>query len=186
MNNFSTLASQTKNLGRTEKLLKDIRNMSIARQLIPMEASTGWSIPLHKECKVYLTVPFFSTNRNSEGKIILFPPFATITVDWKNQVPVEYVDLRFKNPAPELSWTEPAGTFPHAAISRMKVKEYEHKRRELLSMYDEMLESLEQNGFFDRQLTERFQKLLGLLLEPPLKPYYRALDPKFFDCALHS
>ncbi|AFZ37949.1 hypothetical protein Sta7437_4485 [Stanieria cyanosphaera PCC 7437] len=180
MNNSSTLVPQTETIGYTEKLLKNIRKMSVARQLIPMEASTGWSIPLRQEGKVYLIVPFFSTNRNSEGQIALFPPFATITVDWTNQVPVEYVDLRFKNPAPELIWTEPVGTFPHARVSRMKVKEYEQKRRELLSMYDEMLSTLVEGNSFSQQWIERFQELLSLLLEPDLEPYYRALAPKFF------
>ena len=98
-----------------------------------------------------------------------------------NRVPVEYQNLRFRNPWPEGDWTARVGTFPHPAVAQMKVSEYRRKREELYAMYDEMFEKLAGGGEFSAEWTARFTELLRLLVEPSLEPYYRALGPKFFD-----
>lgn len=165
-----------------EKLMRTIRTTPLAHQLIPMEAGVGWPIPLRKGEKVYITLPFFGFTPTAEkGKTKLFPPLATITLDWSNLVSVEYVNLRFRNPAPELQWSEAVGTFPHPAIEQMSVGKYKELRRELLGMYDEMLELLSQKSPFSPEWSERFGELLQILIEPSFKPYYRALNPKFFN-----
>ena len=176
-----TASIRTENLNKTAQLMKDIRKTSLFHQLIPQEAGVGWPIPLRKDGKVYIILPFFGLTATPQEKNKLFPPFATITLDWSNLVPVEYVNLRFRNPAPELNWEKEVGTFPHPAIQQMTVKQYEEKRQELLGMYDEMLEMLAQNNPFPSQWNEKFSQLLRSLIEPSLEPYYRALGGKFFD-----
>jgi hypothetical protein len=167
---------------KTEELMKDIRQHPIYRQLVPMEAGVGWPIPLRKEGKVYVTLPFFGMTRTPEkGKTILSPPFAALTLSYPHQVVVEYVNLRFRNPLPELPWEGQVGTFPHPAVAQMKVSEYLEKRSELLAMYDEMLDKLAKGATFAPEWEARFKALLNLLMEPSLEPYYRALSPKFFD-----
>jgi hypothetical protein len=100
-------------------------------------------------------------------------------LDWSNRVPVEYVNLRFRNPAPELQWTGEIGIFPHPEVARMTVGKYRELRRELLEMYDRMLELLSQKSSFSPEWSKRFSELLRILIEPSLEPYYRALNPKF-------
>lgn len=171
---------------KIETVMKDIRQTPLYRQLIPMEASIGWPIPLRKGGKVYVTLPCCSIRTLEKGRTILYPPFATITLIWSSQVVVEYVNLRFRNPWPEGHWEEEAGAFPHPAIARLTVAQYRAKRSELLEMYDELFETLTQNGEFSVEWSNRFGKLLRLLLEPQLEPYYRVLGPKFFDRFLTS
>ncbi|MBE9224111.1 hypothetical protein IQ264_01310 [Phormidium sp. LEGE 05292] len=166
---------------KIERLIEDIRKTPIFRQLIPMEAQIGWPIPLRRESKVYVTLVFFGANSRSKGETVLFPPFAKITLDWSNQIPVEYVNLRFQNPWKEGNWEAEVGIFPHSAIAQITVAEYQKKRQELLAMYDEMLDKLAQGGSFLPDWKTRFKELLRLLMEPPLEPYYRAIDAKFFD-----
>ena len=97
----SPMTASQPQLGKTEQLMKDVRKMSIFHQLIPIEAGIGWPIPLRKEGKVYVTLPFYGLSTQKEqGQTLLSPPFATLTIDWSNQIPVEYVNLRFRNPAP--------------------------------------------------------------------------------------
>jgi hypothetical protein len=170
----------------TEQVMENIRKMPVFRQLVPQEAGIGWPIPLRKEqngvSKVYVTFPFFGKASKAEaGNTALFPPFATLTLDWAAQIPVEYVSLRFSNPWPEGQWEEQAGSFPHAAIAQMTVEEYRAKRGELLVLYDEMFSKLGQKESFPAEWKARFSSLLRLLMEPSLEPYYRALAPKFFD-----
>lgn len=167
---------------KMQALMKSIRQMPLFRQLIPMEAGVGWPIPLRKGGKTYVILPFYGYTRGSkERQIVLYPPFATITLDWSNQKPVEYVNLRFRNPWPEGEWETEVGHFPHPAVTQMTVQQYKAKRNELLTMYDEMFENLTQGHPFSAEWSARFGQLLGTLMEPPLEPYYRALSPKFFD-----
>lgn len=174
----------TKN-SKTAQLLDDVRKMPIFRQLIPQEAGVGWLIPLRKEGKVYVILPFYGYTPK-ESQSVLYPPFATMTLSWANLTPVEYVNLRFENPAPELNWLKEVGTFPHPAVKNLTIKEYREKRQELLTMYDEMLDNLTQSNPFDSQWCDRFSQLLRLLIEPPLEPYYRVLGEKFFGRFLPS
>lgn len=169
-----------KNLSKTEKLMEDIRKMPLFRQLLPMESAIGWPIPVRKEGKIYVIFPFYGCTPQ-KGENSLFPPFATLTINWANQVPVEYVNLRFRNPAPDLNWEGQVGTFPHPAIAQITRGEYLEKRRELLAMYDEMLDNLLQNNPFTPAWNQRFSENLRLLIEPSLEPYYRVLGEKFFE-----
>ena len=170
----SLVTAEQPQLGKTEKLMQDVRKMPLFRQLIPLEAAVGWPIPLRKEGKVYVTLPFFGCSPQ-KGQTLLFPPFATLTLNWANLMPVEYVNLRFRNPAPDLNYSGQVGTFPHPAIAQITRGEYLEKRRELLAMYDEMLDNLLQNNPFTPDWNQRFSETLRLLIEPSLEPYYRVL-----------
>ena len=173
---------EQKQLCQTELMTKKIRKMPIFHQLIPKEAGIGWLMPVRKEGKVYVTVPFYGYFPNpKQSQTVLYPPFATITLSWPKLVPVEYVNLRFGNPAPELDWFAQVGTFPHPEVEQITVGQYKEKRHQLLVMYDEMLDNLMEGKAFSPEWNEQFTELLSTLIEPSLEPYYRALAPKFFD-----
>jgi hypothetical protein len=166
--------------GKIEQLMQDIRKTPIFRQLIPMEAQIGWPIPLRREGKVYVTLPFFGSSTKTPGKTILFPPFAKMTLEWSTLLIVEYVNFRFQNPFSEVKWEQPIGTFPHPAVTNMTVEEYQAKRHELLIMYDEMLEHLLKGQNLSPDWNQKFSQILRLMMEPDLETYYQALGAKFF------
>lgn len=167
---------------KTEHLMHAIRRTPLFRQLVPQEAGVGWPIPLRKEGHVYVTLPCFGyAYARDKHETTLFPPLATITVAWSNGLPVEYVNLRFRNPWPEGPWEGAVGTFPHEAVARMKVEQYKAKRSELLAMYDELFDKLAQGSAFPTEWTEQFRTVLRTLMEPALEPYYRVLGARFFD-----
>lgn len=169
------------NRNSIEDLIQHIRKMPLFRQLVPQEAGIGWPIPLRKAGKVYVTFPCFGFARTAEqGKTALYPPFALLTVTWTNWIPVEYVNLRFRNPWPEGQWEGQVGEFPHEAVAHLTVSQYREQRHALLGMYDEMLDRLAQGSSFDPAWEARFGHLLRLLMEPSLEPYYRVLGSKFF------
>ncbi len=182
----------TTNDCQTEKLLKNIRKTDLFRQLIPQEAGIGFPIPLRRKDKVYAILPCFGFKPTSEkGKTLLYPPFATITVNWENQVAVEYVNLMFRKDEPGKEWTEvlwegEIGTFPHEALAKMTVNEYQQKRLQLLEMYDQMFLALAKKETLSSQWEASFSQLLSLLIEPALIPYYRILSPKFGDRFLNN
>lgn len=162
--------------------MRDLRKWPIFRQLIPQEAGIGWPMPVRKAKNVYVTFAFFGmVSQKDVQQTSLFPPFATLTINWQNQVPVEYVSLRFRNPWPEGNWEEQAGIFPHPAVAHLSVGQYEQKREKLLAMYDDMLVTLAQGSIFAPEWKVTFGDLLRTLIEPGLEPFYRVLAPKFFD-----
>lgn len=173
----------------TATLLEEIRKTSIFRQLVPQEAGIGWPIPLRKAMPpdnqkyVFITLPFYGFARTPQsGETALYPPFATLTLDWSNQVPVEYVNLRFRNPWTEGQWsTERVGTFPHSTIAHLSVSQYLERRNELLAMYDVLFNALANDEGLSPEWCTSFSNLLRQLMEPALEPYYRALGPKFFE-----
>lgn len=181
-----TTQLETQQLSQTEKLLKNIRKTPLFMQLIPQEAGIGLPIPLRRkideEMKVYAILPCFGFNPVEKGRTKLFPPFAKITVQWSNKVPVEYVNLHFNNPAPkELHWSGEIGTYPHDAVAGMTIGEYKTKRRELMQMYDEMFTALENNSSLSQEWKQQFSSLFSTLIEPSLIPYYRVFGAKFCD-----
>lgn len=126
-------------------------------------------------------MPWFGCKSSSESHNVLTPPFAVITADWVSGRVVEYRDLRYQPPDPNLDWTNPCGHFPHAAIADLKVEDYKQQRDILLREYDTLLETLLSNSDFSLAWSERFSILLSRLIEPELLPYYRALGKRFFD-----
>lgn len=174
-----TTQLETQQLSQTEKLLKNIRKTLLFMQLVPQEAGISFPIPLRRNNQVYAILFCFGFNSIAKGKTQLFPPFAKITVQWSNQVPVEYVNLHFNNPAPELQWSGEIGTYPHDAVAGMTLGEYEANRRELLQMYDEMFAALEKGSGLSSEWKQQFRDLFSTLIEPAFVPYYRVVGEKF-------
>ena len=107
--------------------------------------------------------------------MLIYPPFAIITVSWPNSVVVEYVNLRWKKLWNEQEFAKPAGTFPHPEIAEVKLAQYNEMRTCLLKHYDSML-----NATMDKTGESEFKKLLSQMMEPALLPYYRRLFPKYY------
>ncbi len=189
LNRFQNSGDRVEDVTRADRkmlsmksIMDGIQKTPLYRYLIPAEAGIGWPIPLRKKDRVYVTLPLFGYHRTDEkGKTALFPPFAAITVDLASQVPVEYVNLRFRNPWPQGKWEEQAGYFPHPVVAAISAGQYKEKRKELLSLYDELFEMLLEKRVVPATFRERFGQLLRLLMEPCLEPFYRSLAPKFFE-----
>ena len=162
---------------KLDDALNRIRQSSIYRSLVPMQAGTGWPVPIRRRGKMYLCIPFFGMQHARGGQpVLIYPPFATITVAWPSLNPVEYVDLRWKNVWDEKEYANPAGTFPHPSVSGLKLSEYNNLRQRLMDHYESML-----NNTIDESGLTEFSELISKLIEPCLLRYYRNLFPKFYN-----
>jgi hypothetical protein len=165
---------------RTGSLLRGIRQMPVFHQCVAREAGIGWAMPSRKDGRVYITVPFFGmpTSRGKSGGP-LFAPFATMTLDWQKGTLVGY-----RNLAVDDLWPldgEPVGTFPHAAVARLRRSEYLQLREELFTLYDDLCRMLAAEATIPPEWSARFSELLRQLMEPSLTSYYRVLAPNFMD-----
>lgn len=172
---------------RTSRTMGSLRNTPLFRSLIPMEAGIGWPIPtvptgVGAAGRVWMRLPLFGMLPSHEPGVasVLYPPFATVSLDWQSLKIVEYVDLQAKGTWPSSVWERPAGTFPHPAVEGT-TSDYTSLRNALLDRYDELFELI--NG--DRQPSDEwvrgFGELLATVVEPDLLPYFRDLGPKFFE-----
>lgn len=186
MNDTAAAGATATMRSRTASILRDLRRTPLFRALVPMEAAVGWPIPIprHREGKtsVFMKIPLYGMRPSPEKGIAayLFPPFATMTLEWRSLTTVEYVNLRYATSWPESAWQEPVGTFPHEA-ARTTVGEYKAWREELLGRYDELFEMLAAGREPGDAWSAPFAALLRRLIEPALEPYYRELAPRFFE-----
>lgn len=169
-----------------ENIIKEVRNSPVFQELVPMEAVSGWTIPFKRDERVYLRIPFYRTKNEGKGNTLLYPPMAIITVDCSSKIVVEYLNTKFKSPWSEGDWETEVGSFPHEAIARMTVGEYKECKQKLMQLYNEIVKCLMDGSKLNKDTHNEFMKLLNLLVEPGLKPFYKAIGPKFFGHFLHS
>jgi hypothetical protein len=172
-------ASPPKGTPRAEAMMAWLRRTDAFRELIPADAALGWPAVEPRGDDVLLTMPVFAQQRAPGGGVELFPPFATLTVAWDPPRISGYLDLRTAD-----GWTadleRPAGTFPHAALGDSE-RAYLALRRELFERYDELCRALAAHREPSSAAADELSRLLRILLEPGLEPYYRRLAPAFFD-----
>ncbi|MER5869769.1 hypothetical protein [Streptomyces sp. NPDC002044] len=170
---------------RTGALMRDLRRTALFRSLLPMEANIAWPIPLRRpdgdgRSAVFLRFALFAGDRDPSGRgVLVRPPFATLTVARRTGRIVEYADLRFTRPWPATVADAPVGRFPGEGLPAT-VGEYKQLRHRLLTRYDELLDALDTGRSLPAEAARDFSELLGLLVEPGLEPYLRALGPGFF------
>jgi hypothetical protein len=163
-------------------MVEALRRTPMYRQLVPMEAVTGWPWPLRgADGALHLAVPLLGARVGpGGGPATLRPPFARITVRWRTGLPVEYVDHRFSNPWPEADWTAPCGSFPHAALEGLGRGDYLTLVARAYALLDEAFDALEARAPVPPALDAELASLLRRLVHPGLAPFYLALAPGFF------
>lgn len=168
---------EVKNDTKIEGLIDYVRKTSLFKQVIPMEAAAGWPVPVVENNEIYVLLPFYASSVQMKGNTVLYPPVCTITVKWSNKNIVEFVNLRYNNNLPEGRWDKPAGRFPHDAVSKMTVREYKDKKKQLMELYDKLFDG---NGVLTGEDDSRFKGLLTTLMEPALLSFYGSFNPEFF------
>ena len=180
----STQTAGPKTVPRSQAILKRARHTDTFRELAPGTAALGWPAVKLVRGQVFLSVPLFDQQRRPDGAVNLYPPFATLTLGWAPPLIAAYLDL-----ATEGAWTAdisaPAGTFPHPELGDSE-HGYLTMRRQLFTCYDAVCAALSDGREPSYDTAAELSRLLRVLLEPALEPYYRALEPDFFGRYLSS
>ncbi len=130
--------------------------------------------------KLYLKVPFLKYKVTGEAdKNLVFPVKYVLTYSLPDMKPVGFEDLEYNRVFKKVEFNKPIGFFRHEAVKNFSKAEYLEKKDELLSMYDDVIKALTEKIPYPR--TAEFKKLLNVMIEPSVKPIYKALDKTFFD-----
>lgn len=172
---------ESKTASKIEELLRSVRISPVFRQLVPMEAVSGWPVLERKKGRVYVTIPYYMIKNKERGKTLLYPPIALITAEFQTKRIVSYVSTDYKKLIEDKGLLEPAGIFPHEAVKNFTVKDYKAQKKELMHCYDILALNLLESKPADKNIEQRFSELLTVLIEPGLLPYYQSISPKFFE-----
>lgn len=107
---------------------------------------------------------------------LFYEPFARVAVDYASGEIVEHQLLPTSTPVQVL------GRYPHAAAAAVPHDQWQGVWDELFALYPEVIDAFAGRARpGQRQQVERFGELFKLTNPPYLAPYYRALNPLFFD-----
>ena len=130
--------------------------------------------------KLCLKVPYLKYKITGEiDKTLVFPVKYVLTYSLPDLKPIGFEDLAFNPAFRKVDFNKPIGFFRHEAIKALSKAEYQKSRSELLSMYDNVIKAILTKTPYKG--TSAFKKLLNTMLEPSVKPIYKALDKKFYD-----
>ena len=170
-------------LMKTVEILKSLKtNSFILNSNIPMGYTPGIPMMTFRNEEPCLVIPFLKYQITGEvDKTRVFPPRYVIFVTIKNRIVVKYEDLIYNCRFEGINFEKPVGLFRHTAIRHLKKDEYNSMRRQLYSLLDRLACSMMREQEFDEIDSMSLKRLMGILLEPSIKPFYHAIDKSFFE-----
>lgn len=162
-------------------MISTVKNSSVGRAMIPIEAITKWPIPFFYKDKVYIKLLFFITAKQEVGKIAIYPPCIEVTLDYQTGNIVGMNKVKHDPRYGDLEMKEVIGTFPHEAIRTLKKSDYLQMQDELIELISHLIQSSLEKQNMEESVSHRLSDLLNLLLEPCLIEYYRKANDKFIQ-----
>lgn len=169
---------------RVEELHTQLRKHPVCRHLISMESVLSFPVPTRRRDATYLRFIVYRRGEAIEGKARpVYRPYARLSIEYPSGRLVEYLDLRFSQNLPPSGTAEPIGEAPNPAMATLSFQEVVAKHSALLAAIEAMIPLVGQRHLTTDQLgiVTVFRQLFQTVIEPGLEPYYRALDPSFFD-----
>jgi len=149
---------------------------------IPLGYVDGYPVLSIKNSKLCLTIPFLKYKITGEvDKTLVYPVKYLITVSLPEGNVIGFEDLSFNPLFRKVNFDKPIGFFRHEAVKQYNKQEFKEKRAELYSMYDKIAMSILYNAPYDEASDSQFKELLNIMLEPSLRPIYKAIDKDFYD-----
>ncbi|MBN1659136.1 MAG: hypothetical protein JXA93_12065 [Anaerolineae bacterium] len=169
---------------RIEELYTQTRNHPVCHHLIPLEAVLSYPVPSRRGDLTYLKFLVYRRGIAPRGAMRpVYRPHARLSVEYPTGQLVEYVDLRFADGAPVSPLAEQVGEFPHLQIANLSFQEMIAERSAFFDAIEGIIPLVGRRDLTedDRQIVARYRALFDMLVEPGLKPFYRALDTEFFE-----
>lgn len=166
---------------RMSDLLKEVKSSEFVLSCaMPLGYTYGYPIITVRNGQVLAIIPFLKYKATGVvDKTLVFPIRYTVTYSFDKKMIVGFEDLQTHRGFSKLDFNKPIGYFRHDAIKHLLRPDYMDKQHELYRMYDAYVSALINKEPYSKKELEAFRELLGMMLEPCLKPIYKALSPGF-------
>ena len=166
-----------------KRIIDDIRSGDFVINCnMPMGYSAGYPTLKIQNNQLCLLIPFLRYKITGEpDKTLVFPIRFVVTVALPNLRIVGFDDLSVHPAFKKVNFNRPIGLFRHESVKRFSKKEYFAKKDELFSLYDKMASAILYGDTFTSNDDEAFIRLINIMLEPSLRPIYKAIDPEFYN-----
>lgn len=171
-----------KNRFSTEALIKKLKtNAFILNSSMPMGYVPNLPILCILNGNLCMKIPFLKYKVTGEiDKTFVYPTRYVATVLVPEEQVVAFEDLSLQRTFTNVSFSDPIGTFRHDAIKDYDKKAYDNLRSTLYKEYDKIVDSLVNGGNgYSANDEIQFRKLFNTIIEPSLRPFYKAIDKDF-------
>lgn len=165
----------------TEALIKKLKtNAFILNSNMPMRYVPGLPILCILNGNLCMRIPFLKYKVTGEiDKTFVYPTKYVATVTIPEEQIVAFEDLSLQETFAKVSFSDPIGTFRHEAVKELDKPAYKNLRSSLYKEYDKIVESLINGKDYSSADETKFRRLLNTVLEPSLRPFYKAIDKDF-------
>jgi hypothetical protein len=162
-----------------QEFLKALNKSDVVRKTVSLGLGMGLPMINIVGENVCVSVPYYKVVPAKDDKTLIYPPECIVTAKWPNGIVTGFSNLRYDKDYQKVNFDKPVGTFRHEAIKQWNRGEYQSKKMELYTMYDEFLASL----YSDEPYTggEAFSELLNIIIEPSLRPFYQKIGKGFYN-----
>lgn len=165
----------------TEALIKKLKtNAFILNSSMPMGYVPGLPILCILNGNLCMKVPFLKYKVTGEvDKTFVYPVKYVATITLPEEQIVAFEDLYFRDSFAKVIFSNPVGVFRHEAIKNLDKQAYDNLRSKLYAEYDKIVTSLASGQPYPASDEAEFKHLFNLLIEPSLRPFYKAIDLSF-------
>lgn len=166
----------------TEALIKKLKtNAFILNSCMPMGYVPNLPILCILNGILCMKVPFLKYKVTGEiDKTFVYPTRYVATVIVPEEQVAAFEDLSLQRTFANVSFSDPIGTFRHDAIKNYDKLAYDNLRSALYEEYDKIVESLVNDGNnYSSDDEAKFRSFFNIILEPSLRPFYKAIDKDF-------
>ena len=162
-------------------LLKEVKSSKFVFSCsMPLGYTYGYPIITVRNGQVLAVIPFLKYKSTGVvDKTLVYPIRYTVTYSYEKKSIVGFEDLQANMFFSKLEFNKPIGYFRHDAIKHLLRADYMDKQQELYKKYDAYVSALLYKEPYSGKDLESFRELLSMMLEPSLKPMYKALSPGF-------
>lgn len=166
----------------TEALIKKLKtNAFILNSCMPMGYVPNLPILCILNGNLCMKIPFLKYRVTGEiDNTFVYPVRYVATVTIPEEQVVAFEDLSLQRAFANVSFADPIGTFRHDAIKDYDKRAYDNLRSSLYEEYDKIVGSLVNDGKgYSSDDEIKFRSLFNTILEPSLRPFYKAIDKDF-------
>lgn len=160
--------------------LKKTNTSPVVRSSIPMGLGAGLPTLNIAGDRLLVSMFYYRTVPRPDDKTLIMPAEYALSFDYPSGWLASFETLRLSPRYANVDFDKPVGTFRHEAIKHLDRAGYAAKKGELHALLDALVAHLGGEGDFTRADEAALAELYGLLAEPSLLPFYKALAPQFY------